>query len=60
MCIGSLVRLVAAWDEGGTRVGRLEGGSTVSLAFVPEARVGDVLLVHLGIPVEVAPEGGTA
>ena len=38
---------------GRTRVGRLAGGAVVSLAFVPEARPDDHLLVHLGIPVEV-------
>ena len=32
-------------------------GHVVSLAFLPEAEAGDVVLVHLGIPVEVlAPQ----
>ncbi len=57
MCLGSIAVLVEAWDDGGARVGRLDDGSVVSLSFVPEAEPGDVLLVHLGIPVEVlAPE----
>jgi hydrogenase maturation factor len=34
-------------------VGRLGDGHVVSLAFLPEAEAGDVVLVHLGIPVEV-------
>jgi hydrogenase maturation factor len=53
MCVGSIARLREAWDEGGARVGRLDDGCVVSLSFVPEARNGDQLLLHLGIPVEV-------
>ncbi len=53
MCLGAIARLEEAWEEGGTRVGRLAGGAVVSLAFVPEARAEDHLLVHLGVPVEV-------
>ena len=53
MCLGAIARLEEAWEEGGTRVGRLVGGAVVSLAFVPDARADDHLLVHLGVPVEV-------
>jgi hydrogenase maturation factor len=57
MCIGSSAVLVEVWDDGGARVGRLGDGHVVSLAFLPEAEAGDIVLVHLGIPVEViAPE----
>ena len=53
MCLGSISMLVDSWDAEGVRVGRLDTGTLVSLAFVPEARDGAHLLVHLGIPVEV-------
>lgn len=57
MCIGSSAVLAEVWDDGGTRVGRLGDGHVVSLAFLPEAEAGDIVLVHLGIPVGVlAPE----
>jgi hydrogenase maturation factor len=57
MCIGSSAVLVDVWEDGGARVGRLGNGHVVSLAFLPEAEAGDIVLVHLGIPVEViAPE----
>jgi hydrogenase maturation factor len=57
MCIGSSALLVEVWSEGDARVGRLGDGHVVSLGFLPEAEAGDVVLVHLGIPVEVlAPE----
>ncbi len=53
MCLASISVLVESWDEGGAYVGRLDTGKVVSLAFVPDARAGARLLVHLGIPVEV-------
>jgi hydrogenase maturation factor len=57
MCLGSIGRLAEAWDESGVRLGRLDDGCVVPLAYVPEAQPGAHLLLHLGIPVEVlAPE----
>jgi len=53
MCIGSITMLDEAWEEDGVRVGRVADGCVVSLSFVPDARPGDQLLLHLGIPVEV-------
>ncbi|MGZ8783728.1 MAG: HypC/HybG/HupF family hydrogenase formation chaperone [Gaiellaceae bacterium] len=53
MCLGAIVELADTWEEDGVRVGRLADGAVVTLAFVPEAKVGAQLLVHLGIPVEV-------
>ena len=53
MCLGSIDVLEEAWADGDARAGRLGCGKVVSLAFVPEVRVGDHVLVHLGIPVEV-------
>jgi hydrogenase expression/formation protein HypC len=53
MCLGSIDVLVEVWEDADARTGRLGCGKVVSLAFVPEAREGDYVLVHLGIPVEV-------
>jgi hydrogenase maturation factor len=53
MCLGSIALLTEAWVDEGARLGRLDDGCVVPLAFVPQARPGDHLLVHLGIPVEV-------
>jgi len=53
MCLGSIARVVAIRDDAGVTVGRLEDGCEVPLSFVPRARVGDQLLLHLGIPVEI-------
>jgi hydrogenase maturation factor len=53
MCLGSIALLAESWEDGDTRLGRLDDGAVVSLAFVPEASAGAYVLVHLGIPVEV-------
>jgi len=53
MCLGAIAMLVESWDAEGARIGRLDTGAVVSLAFVPDARPGEHLLVHLGIPVEI-------
>jgi hydrogenase maturation factor len=53
MCLGSIDVLAEAWEDGETRTGRLGCGKVVPLAFVPDAQVGDHVLVHLGVPVEV-------
>jgi hydrogenase maturation factor len=53
MCIGTSSVLVEVWDDEGSRVARLGDGHVVSLAFLPEAAAGDLVLLHLGVPVEV-------
>ena len=53
MCVGSIVVLAEAWDDGAARVGRFDDGCVVSLAFVPAAEPGARLLLHMGIPVEI-------
>jgi len=53
MCLAGIALLEAAWDEDGARVGKLDDGDVVSLAFVPEAGPGSYVAVQLGIPVEV-------
>jgi hydrogenase maturation factor len=53
MCLGTIQVLEETWEDGATRIGRLEDGNVVSLGFVPEAQPGVYMLVHMGIPVEV-------
>jgi hydrogenase maturation factor len=66
MCIGRSELLAEVWEDAGARVGRLADGRVVSLAFLPEAQAGDIVLLHLGIPVELLapvatePEGVSA
>lgn len=56
MCLGAIGKLVETWEEHGARLGRLEDGSTLPLAYVPTAASGMYVLIHLGIPVEVLDE----
>jgi len=53
MCVGTIARLIEVIEKDGVRSGRIDDGAVVPLAFVPDARVGEHLLLHLGIPVEV-------
>lgn len=53
MCLGSIALLETSWDEEGVRLGRLDDGCVVPLAYVPDAEPGAYLLLHLGIPVEI-------
>jgi hydrogenase maturation factor len=53
MCLAGIARIEAVWDDDGARVGRLDDGDVVSLAFVPVAEPGSYVLVQLGIPVEI-------
>ena len=53
MCIGSVAYLADVWDDDGARAGQLTDGRVVALGFLPEARAGDAVLLHLGIPVEL-------
>ncbi len=53
MCLGAIAVLVDVWDDDGVHVGRMDDGCVLPLTYVPDATVGDHLLLHLGIPVEV-------
>ncbi len=57
MCLGQVARLDEAWVEDGVRLGRLDDGCVVLLAYVPDAEPGADLLIHLGIPVEILDPG---
>ncbi len=55
MCLGIPGRIIEiAGDEGVSRAGKVDFGGIlkeVSLAFVPEARVGDYVVVHVGFAI---------
>lgn len=51
--------LTIAGEEPLTRVGRVDFGGLVkeiNLAYVPEARVGDYVLVHVGFAISIIDE----
>lgn len=62
MCLGVPGRILSV-EEDGLRTARVAFGPVVkeaSLAFVPEARPGDHVLVHAGLALEVIDEAAAA
>ncbi len=54
MCLGVPGRIIEVQENGFMRMGRVDfGGITreVSLAYVPEAQVGDWVIVHVGFAI---------
>lgn len=60
MCLGVPGRIEQAHDDDlGMRMGRVSFGGVVKevcLAYVPEAKVGDFVLVHVGFALSVVDE----
>jgi hydrogenase expression/formation protein HypC len=59
MCLAVPGRIVSMTGEGVTRSGRVDFGGLskqVNLAYVPEARVGDYVLVHVGFAITIIDE----
>lgn len=59
MCLGIPGEIVEVRDEGGTRFGKVRFGGVardVCLACVPEAKVGDYVLVHVGFAIATLNE----
>lgn len=61
MCLGIPGRIEAIVDEGElTRTGRVNFGGIikeVNLSCVPDAKVGDYVIVHVGFAIAVIDEG---
>lgn len=54
MCLAIPGKVVSVDDNNGLRVGRIQFGGIVrqaSLDFVPEAQVGDYVMVHVGFAI---------
>ncbi|HHN94104.1 MAG TPA: HypC/HybG/HupF family hydrogenase formation chaperone [Anaerolineae bacterium] len=59
MCLGIPGRIVETDDNGLMRMGKVDfGGVTreVCLAYVPEAQVGDYVIVHVGFAISTIDE----
>jgi hydrogenase expression/formation protein HypC len=59
MCLGVPGRIVEAQESGLMRVGKVDFGGVireVSLAYVPEASVGDFVIVHAGFAISQVDE----
>jgi hydrogenase expression/formation protein HypC len=54
MCLAIPGKILDCTEHGGLRVGRIQFGGIVrqaSLDFVPEAQVGDYVMVHVGFAI---------
>ncbi len=54
MCLGVPGKIIETYQQQGLRMGRVDFGGTVleaCLAYVPEAEVGDYVVVHVGFAI---------
>lgn len=59
MCLAIPGKILSAQDDDGLRVGRVQFGGIVRSArldFVPEAAVGDYVMVHVGFAISKVDE----
>ncbi len=59
MCLGIPGKITETWGEDLVRMGKVDFGGIVrevSLAYVPEAQVGDYVIVHVGFALSVLDE----
>ena len=59
MCLGVPGRIIDIYEQGGLQMGRVDFGGVVRetcLAYVPEAKVGDYTIVHVGFAVNLIDE----
>lgn len=59
MCLAVPAKILSISGDDVTRVGRVDFGGVfkeINLAFVPEAKVGDHVLVHVGFAIAVLDE----
>jgi hydrogenase expression/formation protein HypC len=59
MCLGIPGRITESYEKEGLRMGRIDFGGTLReacLAYVPEATVGDYVLVHVGFAISQISE----
>jgi hydrogenase expression/formation protein HypC len=54
MCLGIPGRVIAIWDESGTRMSTVDFGGTtktVCLAYLPDLEIGEFAIVHAGFAI---------
>jgi hydrogenase expression/formation protein HypC len=59
MCLGIPGKIVDVWGEDVLRMGKVDFGGAMreaSLAYVPEAGIGDYVIVHVGFALSVLDE----
>jgi hydrogenase expression/formation protein HypC len=59
MCLGVPGKIVDIYDSGGLQMGKIDfGGVTreACLAYVPEAKIGDYTVIHVGFALHIISE----
>jgi hydrogenase expression/formation protein HypC len=59
MCLGIPGRIIEIYQKGSLQMGRLDFGGVIKetcLAYVPEAKVGDYALIHVGFAISLMDE----
>jgi hydrogenase expression/formation protein HypC len=59
MCLGVPGKIVEVYESGGLQMGKIDfGGVTreACLSYVPEAKVGDYTIIHVGFALNVISE----
>lgn len=59
MCLGIPGKIVEIYEVDGLRMGKIDFGGVVKeacLAYVPEAKVGDYTLIHVGFALNIIDE----
>lgn len=59
MCLAVPGKIIEMFDENGLQMGRIDYSGTINtacLAYVPEAQVGQYVLVHAGFAINVVDE----
>jgi hydrogenase expression/formation protein HypC len=59
MCLGVPGKIVEIYDSGGLQMGKIDfGGVTreACLAYVPEAKIGDYTVIHVGFALHLISE----
>ena len=63
MCLAVPGRILSTKGEGFARLGRVDFGGIlreINLGFTPEARIGDHVLVHVGVAIATVDEAEAA
>ncbi len=59
MCLGVPGKIVEMYEQGGLLMGKIDFGGVareVCLAYVPEAKIGDYAVVHVGFALNLLDE----
>lgn len=59
MCLGIPGQIVEVYEQGGLTMGRIDFGGVIKeacLAYVPEAKVGDYTIIHVGFALNIIDE----